>query len=159
MLVRVREEKTSNSRPTLQGERSQVAAHDFQQAIREIERLEGVIKEYKRVLMAMKRRCVEMEEREKEKVFDDHLVDVLKSRIEELQDNNHSLNQKIAEQKQVIDNFQFVFMDKVKQINDYYSSKLGDTIKLGQENQALREVLIVGLAPPSPPKVASNESS
>ena len=109
--------------------------------------------------MVMKRRCVEMEEREKEKVFDDHLVDVLKSRIEELQDNNHSLNQKIAEQKQVIDNFQFVFMDKVKQINDYYSSKLGDTIKLGQENQALREVLIVGLAPPSPPKVASNESS
>ena len=31
--------------------------------------------------MVMKRRCVEMEEREKEKVFDDHLVDVLKSRI------------------------------------------------------------------------------
>jgi hypothetical protein len=51
------------------------------------------------LILQLKHKYLEVEDRLKEKTLNDHYIDVLKAKVEELQEKNHSLNAVIQQQQ------------------------------------------------------------
>ena len=54
-------------------------------------------------ILELKHKCLEMQSGFKEKAASDHYIDVLKLKLDEMQDKNHYLNVEIERQKCIID--------------------------------------------------------
>lgn len=109
------------------------------------------------MLISIKHRCLEMEDAVREKVLNDHLMDVLKSKIEELQERNNSMNLLLDGQRKVIGQYETTFLAKIAEIRDYYAEKVQENTLLKRENELLKKLLLISTEKVSVTKTPKTE--